>query len=519
MTLSTEVDYTDSRFFQTGYILDTEYYPPPNGYTADFNYQGTGTTYMNVTGISLTDPNNFHMRQFYDQRVNQKGNEFDGRADVIYDLGGDSLFKSIDAGVRYVNRYARNRQANGGGLDCRGNDPTGPGCFTDLASLPGSFHVTDGSIFDGKFGLTQWLDADPKWLNANVGLLRSLFGQPMTPPPDDPTQSFADREQSVAGYVKTNFGFDVASFPVDGNLGLRLVDTFSNTQGNTVVTTTGAGGTTTTITPVESHSSSLDVLPSLNARMALQDDLFLRLALSRTVTHPEFAQLNPGLTLSASTATLLGSGSSGNPNLSPEKSNNADLSLEYYFGGQNAVTAAVFYRQVDGYIESTITPETINGIVYQVTKPFNAPAGDIDGVELGYTQFFNFLPDPLDGLGFQANGTYVQGSFQNISKYSYNLIGIYEKGPVSFRVAYNWRDGFNVGPAPGGGNQPGTIFAKAQPWLDLSASYKIDDEFTLTFDATNLLNSYYQDYFGSPEFPRDTRRFDRTIVFGIRYRM
>ncbi|HKD23424.1 MAG TPA: hypothetical protein VKB71_15515, partial [Rhizomicrobium sp.] len=91
--------------------------------------------------------------------------------------------------------------------------------------------------------------------------------------------------------------------------------------------------------------------------------------------------------------------------------------------------------------------------------------------------------------------------------------------PVSFRVAYNWRDGFNVGPAPGGGNQPGTIFAKAQPWLDLSASYKIDDEFTLTFDATNLLNSYYQDYFGSPEFPRDTRRFDRTIVFGIRYRM
>ncbi len=28
VTLTSEVDYTDSKFSQTGYILDTEYYPP-----------------------------------------------------------------------------------------------------------------------------------------------------------------------------------------------------------------------------------------------------------------------------------------------------------------------------------------------------------------------------------------------------------------------------------------------------------------------------------------------------------
>lgn len=515
MTLSTELDYTDSRFEQTGVILDTEYYPPPNGYTADFNYHDSGTPYMNVTGLDLLDPSQYHFRQLYDQRNKSYGNEVDWRGDVSYDLGEDEFFKSIDAGGRYVDRYARNRQANGGGLDCRGNDPFGPGCFTDLASIPGAAHATGGDMFGGKFGIQQWVDADPTWLTNNIAFLRAAFGQPTTPPPDDPTQSFDDREQSYAGYVKTNFGFDMGAVPVSGNLGVRLVDTQSTMKGNTLIVTNGVG----VITPTVSNKDTLDWLPSLNVRFELQDDLILRLAASQTVTHPTFPQLNPGLTLTASTATLLGSGSGGNPNLSPVKSDNADVSLEYYFGPQSVLTGAVFYREIDGYIQAAQTEQTINGIDYQITIPVNAPSGHIDGVEVGYTQFFDFLPGLLSGLGAQANATFVDGNFQNISKWSYNLVGIYEKGPVSLRVAYNWRDGFNVGPAPGGGKQPGTIFAKAQPWLDLSASYRLNDQVTATIDATNLLNSDYQDYFGSPEFPRDTRRFDQTIVVGFRFKL
>ncbi|HWA91445.1 MAG TPA: TonB-dependent receptor [Rhizomicrobium sp.] len=515
LTLSTEFDYTDSRFSQVGVILDTEYYPPGNGYTADFNYHNSGTPYMNVTGIDLLDPSQYHFRQFYDQRVRSYGNEVDWRGDLNYDLGDSGFFKSIVGGLRYVNRFANNRQANGGGLDCRGNDPTGPGCFTDLASLSGAAHATDGQMFDGKFGITQWVDADPDWLIKNVGYLRTAFGQPATPPPDDLTQSFDDREQSYSGYAKANFGFDAGPVPVSGNIGLKIVDTQAHTDGYTLVITDGNG----VITPTSSDKSTIDWLPSLNVKFDLQDDLLLRLAASQTVTHPTFPQLNPGLTLSASTATLLGSGSGGNPNLAPVKSENIDLSLEYYFGPQSALTGAVFYRQIDGYIQAAVTEETINGIDYQITRPVNAPSGHIDGVEIGYTQFFDFLPGFLSGLGAQANATFVDGNFQNISKWSYNLVGIYEKGPYSLRVAYNWRDGFNVGPAPGGGMQPGTIFAKSQPWLDLSASYQMNDRFTVTVDATNLLNSNYQDYFGNPMFPRDTRRFDQTVSIGVRFRL
>lgn len=531
VTVSTEVDYTNSKVTQTGYILDTEYYPPPGGYTADFNYHGTGTPYMNVTGVSLTDPTNFHIRQLYDQWTDQSGNEIDWRADVLFKLPATSWVSSIDAGLRFVDRFARSRAANGGGVDCRADLATASagalaamasgGCFTALSALTGTgtaYHVTGGSMFNGQFGITRWMDADPDWLVHNIPYLRELLGQSATgaAPPADPTQAFDDREKSYAAYVKANFAF-AGAHPLTGNIGLRLLETDADMKGNTLLTV--AGGPST-LTAAESDKHILDVLPSLNARLQLDATWFLRFAASRTVTHPQFAQLNPGLTLSASTATLLGSGTSGNPNLNSEKSNNVDLSLEHYYGGHNALTAALFYRRIDGYIQNTIVPETIGNIVYQVTQPANAPSGHISGVESGFTQFFDFLPGPFDGLGFQTNGTYIQGDFQNISKWSYNAVGIYEKGPASLRIAFNWRSGFNVGAAPGGGQQPGTIYAKAQPWLDLSTNYKVTDQLLVTFDATNLLNSYYQDYFGNQAFyPRDTRRFDQTFSLGFRFHL
>ena len=87
----------------------------------------------------------------------------------------------------------------------------------------------------------------------------------------------------------------------------------------------------------------------------------------------------------------------------------------------------------------------------------------------------------------------------------------------------NLQQGVVEGVADGGGANPGTVYAKSQPWLDLSASYKYNDSLTFTFDATNLLDSYFQDSFGKGSlgavYPRDTRRFDQTIELGLRYKL
>ena len=118
VTASTEVDFTGSKFTQTGYILDTEYYPPT--YTTNFNYNNTGTPYISVPGFNFYDPSNYHIRQLYDQWTDQSGNEFDWRGDLSFKTHAPNWLTSVDTGLRFVDRFARNREDYQGGFDCRG---------------------------------------------------------------------------------------------------------------------------------------------------------------------------------------------------------------------------------------------------------------------------------------------------------------------------------------------------------------------------------------------------------------
>ncbi len=344
------------------------------------------------------------------------------------------------------------------------------------------------------------------------------FGQSASPPPADPSQTFSDREQSYAGYVKANFGFDIGSLPVDGNIGLRVIDTGRGQEGLHDGHHEHRGQLRLYLRATDNSANTVDWLPSLNARLQLQDDLFLRFAASQTVTHPTFAQLNPGLSLQDSTATLLGSGSEGNPNLRSVKSDNADLSLEYYFNPTDVLTGAVFYRQIDGYIQQASFTQTINNINYNITQPVNAPSGHIDGVEVGYTQFFTFLPGPFSGLGAQANATFVDGNFQNISKWSYNLVGIYEKGPglAARRIQLARR----VQCRPGAGRRPAAadhlrqVAALARSVRELSAGRAFHRDGGCDEPAQLLLSGLFR----QPGIPPRHTPFRSDVSVGIRFR-
>jgi hypothetical protein len=53
--------------------------------------------------------------------------------------------------------------------------------------------------------------------------------------------------------------------------------------------------------------------------------------------------------------------------------------------------------------------------------------------------------------------------------------------------------------------------------MDGSLSYHVNDNFTLTFETVNLLDTEFKDYFNDKNlYPRDTRRYDRTYEFGFR---
>ncbi len=165
------------------------------------------------------------------------------------------------------------------------------------------------------------------------------------------------------------------------------------------------------------------------------------------------------------------------------KAENYDLSYEWYFADVGSVTVAAFYKTLHGVLTdgNSVQNLTNNGVTMPVfaDTPVNATStGHVDGIELAYNQFMNFLPDPFDGLGVDMTYTFAESGgveplalnsgalapgstpgsgcggpcipgldygklpLDNISKHAVNIEGIYEKGPVSFRVAWNWRSRF-----------------------------------------------------------------------------
>ena len=135
------------------------------------------------------------------------------------------------------------------------------------------------------------------------------------------------------------------------------------------------------------------------------------------------------------------------------------------------------------------------GDVYRVTRPGNTGDGSLKGFELGYQQFYDFLPGVLKGFGLQANYTYMDGDTTNVdtgvelpitglSKQSFNIIGLYVRGAFEGRLAYNWRDEFLQTVNRGTWRNP--IYVEPYDQIDLSVGYDITDNFAVSFEAINL---------------------------------
>jgi iron complex outermembrane receptor protein len=569
LTVKGELNYTKSKVDTTNIIPDAQYNLPANGLTIGINEFGDGGTTVKQVGDPQLGETQY-LDQLFDQRNKRRGHEYAGRLDANYRVSDEGVVRSVDVGYRYSRRSSENFQPSNGGLNCSLTTGDGsiafnqyrlaalnsPACLayrngatpqpfssatqrtvgglTYAALGAGSTHRTRGSFFDGKYGTTAWINADPEFLYKNVEKLRNLYGY-SGPQDFIPTNTFDVSETNNAGYLKLNYGFEVFGMPVDGNIGVRVIKTklvekaFTQRYvpaDPTLPSTQGANATCVTCvvyTPVTASKTDTNALPSFNMRVTLTEGLFLRAGASKTITRPTFLQLNPGLNLSSPTATLLGTAASGNADLNPIKSNNYDLDLSYYWGKGNHVSVAGFYREVSGYIQNVQTNITIAGTNYILTRPENFQNAKIKGVEAGYSQFLDFLPGLWSGFGWDVNATYIDAIFNNVAKYHVNASAIYEKGPVSLRFSYTYNAPYKIGPFAGG-VQPQFVYAQVRENADFSFNYRLNDHLTVSLDATNLFDNYQKENAGQGKtnrllFPTQFSRFDQTYSIGVRYRM
>jgi len=159
---------------------------------------------------------------------------------------------------------------------------------------------------------------------------------------------------------------------------------------------------------------------------------------------------------------------------------------------------------------------------YSVSKIVNGKGATIAGVELGYTQSYTFLPGYfLSGLGISANYTFQDSEYDpDVSSvtglelpsmpvaetpmHTYNFTAFWEQDGHQVRLSYRGSSDSLVGTDSNTGQSgrtwnQGSIWNEGRNTLDFSASYKVNDNVLITFQATNLTDAAYRTYYTNRE--------------------
>ncbi|MGH8194891.1 MAG: TonB-dependent receptor, partial [Woeseiaceae bacterium] len=453
------------------------------------------------TGITFDDPDaardpaNWRAEGFFGNHGIFATEAEDTYAQIDFSKELDGVFNELLVGVR------RHEHQEDFSLNVFGISPVG-----DLAQV-GTIGLTDiqgftrdhgQHVYAGRDNVFNWVtSAPPNFANPDAASFLN--------------NTFLVEQTNSSAYAQLNFGDDER---LRGNFGLRFVNAEIGS------TAFNLGGETPVLPPlpewqVTQTNEDDYLLPSLNLVFDATEEVVLRFAAARVVAWAPYNQMAPNTFLNDT--TLQGTG--GNADIGPYESTNYNVSAEWYFAPESVLAASVFYKDIENFIESEGVIErhfnaisddadptaflnlvatgacTLDGFCdYSVIRPRNAGNGEITGFNLSYQQPFG-----ESGFGIVANYTFADGEtaagndlpFQ--SRDQYNLSPYYEKDPFSARLTYGWRSEYLAG-----GFVAGAPPVSVDSYADLGASlsWKFNDTVQLNFDAQNLLDEEYFQYFG-----------------------
>lgn len=389
-------------------------------------------------------------------------------------------------------------------------------------------------------------------------------------------------------YIQTEWDFDVKDYPVELIAGLRYEETDVTStvrqrvekQVNWVsasewIMQYEEGGTDNFLTQYGKHDV---LLPAIDLRVELTEELMARLSWGKSMARAPLGNLAGGRALSGSPKPGARTGGQGNPNLLPFESTNLDIALDYYYGEGSYASIVYFRKDVDNFIQTTITETTIEGlhdiyngprylqaiadieargeqatstaifeqmlanghgnadgqiepdssdplIVWNISQPTNTDSKSVDGFEVAVQHLFG-----ESGFGFGVNATFVEGDVEfdvdSLTQQapltglgdSANLQGFYEKDGLSVKLTYAWRDDYllGVGQAQGSADAPPQFFKDFGIW-DMSVNYDINESLTMFLDVLNITNETEQGYGRYQEQFLFARQYGTRYALGVRY--
>ena len=514
-----------------------------------------------------------------------------------FDFDPDSVVKSIDFGVAFTE--VNNRSAGSTVQRDAWGGVSQPGAIADLmteVSAAGRFDEVSGGN-DPDLVTTYYSFDMPALIERTEALMASGEADTFFVPDmgdcgtglcASSTYSSDRRttEEQLAAYFQVNMGFDLGAMPIDVRLGVRYEETDVDSQalapsydridwvgGNEFSAVPGAGDFT------ELSGSYDNVLPNLDIKVGLTDDMVARVSWSKTMTRPNYRDIQGGQTIDQLLRIDGGTGSRGNPNLEPFESDNLDLSFEWYYTEGSYFSVGYFTKDVKNFIGFAEFNETLfdlphpgngayadearaalgasatsgelydwilenkagspgvdaaNGSItgqpgddlanFRVTAPINQDEDTVDGWEINLQHAFWDT-----GFGFIANATLVESDtgydVTDLNQQfvvagigdSANVIGYFENDLFSIRVAYNWRDDFLAGTGQANvGAIPPTFVGEYEQW-DIGAQVNVTDNLKVFVDAINITDETNYVYGRSESQPLFVVQQGARYNVGVRY--
>ncbi|MEK1910982.1 MAG: TonB-dependent receptor [Pseudomonas chlororaphis] len=329
---------------------------------------------------------------------------------------------------------------------------------------------------------------------------------------------FKIREDINAGYLMNTLDIDDWRFIA----GLRYEGTEFEAKG------TGAtdGEFQSTATKRRYHHW----LPGLHARYQLDKNTQVRAAWTKAVVRPTFGQLAPGFVIDDDEASF------GNPDLKPLESSNLDLGIEHFMGRAGTVSAFVFYKDIKNFVYNTDLAGTGAWTDFAEAHTFaNGDSAKLYGLELAYSQKFDWLPAPWNGLLLGANATFSRSDAEikgfdaasgvnrkrsidlpNQSDTVGNLMLGWENDKLSLRLSANYKSDYLYELASID-DKAHDLHVDAQTFVDFSARYSLTKSLQLSFEAQNLTDEPYFVYTGHRSYNGQYEEYGPTYKLGLTF--
>jgi TonB-dependent receptor len=474
---------------------DSFTFKDPNQFSLNYNNSnGAYPAFQTTDGTDLTDAANYTKFSGSNGPGANADAEWAGKVNFSVPL---SLFD--DGGVLKFGGSIRERQRTATASSADFDDP-------------GSSYAA----FSGNMDRVYYNDHYNIGPNPNYSQLAALSQDAQVV---DPTAFEDDNENVYAGYAQYSATFGA----LDAIGGLRVESTQGTYRANIQDANTGV------ITPDTATHNYTNLFPDLDLKYSVSDDFLIRAAYSTAIARPGFNQITAAKSVDAINDVV----SEGNPDLKPTTANAFDLSAEYYLPEGGIASVGLFYKDFSNYIIPTVQHDVLDypdprltGVPTEIDGFENIGSARAEGVELNYRQKFEFLPEPIYGLGFEGNMTFVGSSgdirtgekhtLPQTSPINYNAALFYDEGPFNLRIAANYvsRNLFSVGDS-----DVTDQYSQPRFRLDFGGSYAITSNVTYYLDVKDITDTKLEfTQTADKNYPIQREFYGPTYLTGIRFR-